>query len=253
MERVVALADLDPAWVQRSWNASLYEGKPMIVRVRVDGATGPGTEENALFLVTRLGDRSGSQGADGDRDGLSDEVELAIGSDPDAFDSDGDTIPDGFELYGTLTRPELADSDGDGTPDNVELDIDDVSIYSDDDGDGFLNGQEVASFNTNPNAIDSDGDGFGDDFEYFFCTEMNDPAHPDTDSDDDGQPDLFEMANGFDPHDESSHVADNDGDALPDFADYDDDSAWAAVPGHGDAVPAGPAHCVTGSIGGQNA
>ena len=131
MERVVALADLDPAWVQRSWNASLYEGKQVSVRTRSAGVTGPATPSDTQFIMITLGDRSGSQGVDRDRDGMSDEAELAIGTNPDAFDSDGDTLPDAFELFGTLTRPERADSDGDGTPDNVELNIDDVNIYSD--------------------------------------------------------------------------------------------------------------------------
>lgn len=241
--REAALADLDPIWVQRTRNATVYDGATTLWRVRVGAVTGPSTPASSMFVMLTCGDRSGSQGADRDRDGLSDEAETMIGSNPDAFDTDGDTIPDGFEVFGTGTRPELADSDGDGSPDNVELDLDDPEIYSDTDGDRLRNGQERASFGTSPTSIDSDGDAFGDDYEYYFWTAMNDPSDPDLDSDDDGQPDDFEVANGTDPASDGSTVPDADGDALPDFADEADQSVYATVPGHAGAVPAGGVEC----------
>ena len=237
-ERVAALSDLDPVWINRTRLAGLFDGRTCIARIRLDGSTGPATDENSDYVVFTLGDRSGSQGPDMDRDGISDEAELVIGSNPAAFDSDGDTIPDGFELFGVGTRPELADSDGDGTPDNLEVDLDDPLTYSDTDGDGLQDGQERASFGSDSSATDSDNDGFGDDFEYYFWTDMDDESDPDIDSDDDGQPDDFEMANGFDPNDADSHEADADGDALPDFSDAEDDMVYAFVPGHHGAVAA---------------
>ena len=237
-ERRTALSDVDGVWLRRTRIAGLGDGTQVIFRTRRGSASGAATEENASYLLLTLGDRSGSQGADRDRDGISDEAELAIGSNPDAADTDGDTIPDGFEAFGTGTRPELADSDGDGSPDNVELDLDSLATYTDTDGDGLLDGQERASFGSDPNAGDSDADGFGDDYEYYFWTAMNDATSPDLDSDDDGQPDSFEVANGFSPSDANSHEPDSDGDALPDFADPDDSESYAFVPGHQDAVPA---------------
>lgn len=252
-ERVTALGDLDPVWIDRTRLAGLFDGRTAVVRIRLDGSTGPATDENADFVVVTLGDRSGSQGADMDRDGLSDEAESVIGSDPAAFDSDGDTIPDGFEIFATGTRPERADSDGDGMADNLELNLDDPGIYSDTDGDGLTDGQERASFSSDPSAVDSDEDGFGDDYEYYFWTDMDDESDPDLDSDGDGQPDDFEMANGFDPNDGDSHEADGDGDALPDFADEDDSEVYAMVPGHGDAVPANSVDCGTNTRGGDRA
>ncbi len=236
----MALADLDPVWVDRTRKAGMYEGKKAIVRVRTAGATGPATPENAKFLTVTLGDRAGSQGVDTDRDGLSDEAETAIGTNPAVADTDGDTIPDGFEVFGCGTRAEHADSDGDGMPDNVELNLDDAAIYSDTDGDGFYDGQERASFGSKVDAIDSDGDGFGDDYEYYFATPVNDAAHPTQDADGDGQPDDFETANGADPQNADSSLSDSDGDALPDFADEDDSTAHARVEGRTgrQAVPA---------------
>lgn len=237
-ERVTALADLDPVWMRRTRIAGLYDGSQVVRRQRMGSSTGPATDENSDFLLITLGNRDGSQGADRDRDGLSDEAEVAMGLNPDAFDTDGDTIPDAFELFGTGTRAELADSDDDGTPDNEELDLDALAIYSDTDGDGLRNGQESASFGSDPTSGDSDADGFGDDYEFYFWTAMNDASDPDMDADDDGQPDDFEMANGFDPNDANSHEPDTDGDALPDFADADDMETYAWVAGHGGAVAA---------------
>jgi len=75
---------------------------------------------------------------DSDRDGLSDRNERELGTDRDAFDTDGDGLGDGLEAYGWLTNfasapcdqgndlsrvfgnPLLADSDEDGTDDRSE-------------------------------------------------------------------------------------------------------------------------------------
>ena len=64
-------------------------------------------------------------GADSDGDGLSDELEIDVfGTSPFLVDSDGDTIPDGVEAFGSngyLTAPALPDTDFDGVMDNVEI------------------------------------------------------------------------------------------------------------------------------------
>jgi Bacterial TSP3 repeat len=247
-QRLTALADLDSVWVDRTRKAGMLEGKKALCRIRTPGATGPATPANTQFILVTLGDRSGSQGVDTDRDGLSDEAEALIGTDPALADTDGDTIPDGFETFGTGTLPERADSDGDGVPDDVELNLDDVETYSDTDGDGLLNGQERAFFSSKVDALDSDRDGFGDDYEYYFATAMDDADHPTSDEDGDGQPDDFEVANGFDPNDASSGLADADGDALPDFVDEDDMAAHAMIEGRlgrRAGVPANSPDCNT--------
>lgn len=64
-------------------------------------------------------------GVDSDGDGLSDVLELDVfGTSPQLVDSDGDTIPDGVEAFGSngyLTAPALPDTDRDGADDNVEI------------------------------------------------------------------------------------------------------------------------------------
>ena len=246
-ERLSALADLDPVWVTRTQLAGMNNGKRMFARNRMLGITGASTRENSRPIVLLLGDRSGSQGLDTDRDGITDAAELIIGSDPNNFDTDGDTIPDGFEIFGTGTLPTRADSDGDGTPDNVELDLDDPTIYADTDGDGLMDGQERASFATDPTSIDSDGDGFGDDLEFRFGTAMNDPNDLDEDADGDGEPDDFEMANGTDPMSADSDASDIDGDDLPDWLDEDTLEA-ARVQGRRSAIPAGSVRVGDGNV-----
>ncbi|MCB9736245.1 MAG: hypothetical protein H6745_26970 [Deltaproteobacteria bacterium] len=54
--------------------------------------------------------------ADADGDGLVNQVEAALGTDPFRADTDGDGKPDGAEVDGTSNR----DSDGDGVPDALE-------------------------------------------------------------------------------------------------------------------------------------
>ncbi|MEM7384981.1 MAG: hypothetical protein AAF514_08545, partial [Verrucomicrobiota bacterium] len=60
---------------------------------------------------------------DSDGDGLSDEEEVALGTDPLAADSDGDGLDDGTEKNDLLTDPLLVDSDGDLWPDGVEVQL----------------------------------------------------------------------------------------------------------------------------------
>src|SRR5262249_27647766 len=61
---------------------------------------------------------------DSDNDGLTDEEELALGTDPNNPDTDGDGISDGNEVRGTLgfvTNPLKADTDGGGLSDGEEV------------------------------------------------------------------------------------------------------------------------------------
>ena len=80
-----------------------------------------------LAVVQRL---PGSSASDSDGDGLSDTLELSIGTDPFLVDTDGDGMSDGDELAfdGNMTQytagldpdPNNPDSDGDGLPDGVD-------------------------------------------------------------------------------------------------------------------------------------
>ncbi|MEZ4288442.1 MAG: OmpA family protein [Polyangiales bacterium] len=56
---------------------------------------------------------------DSDGDGLDDERERKLGTDPMSADTDGDGISDGVEVR-TNTNPLSVDTDSDGVPDNVE-------------------------------------------------------------------------------------------------------------------------------------
>jgi hypothetical protein len=249
-QRVAALSGIDPVWVERTRIASMYDGVEAYMRLRTPGATGPATRANTHPTLVILGDRSGSRGADRDRDGLSDEAEVRIGTNPDAFDTDGDTLPDAFEIFATGTLPTVTDTDGDGMPDAQELNLDDPNSYADTDGDGFKDGQERAAFNTDPRSVDSDGDGFGDDLEYFLGTAMNDSAQPTVDSDEDGEPDDYERANGTDPAGAGSKGADGDDDDVPDWLDPDSVMA-ARARGRQIAVPANSVDCNPNSRGGN--
>ena len=95
---------------------------------------------------------------DRDEDGLIDEDEVALGTDPDVADTDGDGVSDGDEV-GDPSDP--TDTDGDGVIDALD---------DDDDGDGLPSGYEGQD--------DTDGDGL--------------PNDRDTDSDDDGISDGVE-------------------------------------------------------------
>lgn len=58
---------------------------------------------------------------DDDNDGLPDELEGSLGSDPKVVDSDGDGVSDGDESLVWGTDPTQSDSDGDGVSDGAEI------------------------------------------------------------------------------------------------------------------------------------
>jgi hypothetical protein len=62
----------------------------------------------------------GPTGADRDGDGLSDNEEATLGTDPARADTDGDGLQDGEEVAGG-TDPTQGDTDGDGIPDGQEI------------------------------------------------------------------------------------------------------------------------------------
>jgi len=62
-----------------------------------------------------------SRQTDKDLDGLSDEEEKKLGTNPDNIDTDGDGIMDGDEIKIYHTDPLKADTDGDGYNDGYEV------------------------------------------------------------------------------------------------------------------------------------
>lgn len=124
---------------------------------------------------------------DSDNDGLSDLREMRFGSDPLDADSDGDRLNDGREI--TLgTNPMAADTDGDGTNDRAETRAGTLTNL-DEDHDGKADWLEDLDHLRNVDdmglidgtAVDSDGDGLSDVTETFFT--HTDPNNPDTDLD----------------------------------------------------------------------
>ena len=136
---------------------------------------------------------------DTDNDGLDDQKEEMIGTDPNNPDTDGDGLKDGDEisLYGT--NPLLSDTDGDGFNDGDEIDSgfdprQKDTVLEDSDQDGIYDLIEIGR-GYNPSNPDTDGDGLadGDELNVFGTS----PVLVDTDGD--GYPDGQEIADGFNP------------------------------------------------------
>ena len=123
-----------------------------------------------------------AKAVDSDGDGLTDDEELRIGTDPHNWDTDGDGLSDGDEVNVHKTNPLNPDTDGDGLTDGEE-----VLTYKTDpknpdtDGDGLLDGDEVKTYKTNPLDPDTDRDGLKDGEEV--VTYKTNPLNPDTDGD----------------------------------------------------------------------
>ncbi|CAA6805048.1 MAG: Cadherin [uncultured Thiotrichaceae bacterium] len=132
------------------------------------------------------------QDEDRDGDGVIDDIENDIGTDPDSADSDGDGVPDGVEIGNDSDQP--LDTDDDGIINALD---------TDDDNDTVLTVDENYNGGT-PEDDNTDQDGL--------------PDYLDKDDDGDGLLTINENYNGGTPEND-----DTDGDDLPDYLDKDDD------------------------------
>ncbi|MDX1804054.1 MAG: Ig-like domain-containing protein [Alcanivorax sp.] len=171
--------------------ATLADGSQAVTVTATDDAGNSATGNGTLTV-----DSSGGPNGDPDGDGLTNQQEQQLGSDPNNPDTDGDGIRDGDEVGADPSSPK--DIDGDGIPDY--LDPDDVpgdSNGNDSDNDGIADDIECPDF-AGAGCPDSDGDGLAD--------------YLDDDDDNDGIPTLTEGSQ-----------RDTDGNGVPDYLDADDD------------------------------
>ena len=149
------------------------------------------------FTLTYIGTPDTSN-VDTDGDGLTDDYESSIGTDPNNWDTDGDGLSDQEEDQNYGTDPNTSDTDGDGISDGEEINNYGTDpATADTDGDGLNDGDEVNN-STDPSSPDTDGDGVQDGSDAF-------PSDPneDTDTDGDGTGDNADGA----PNDPNSTTA----------------------------------------------
>lgn len=115
---------------------------------------------------------------DRDNDGLKNEYEEKLGTNPEIADTDGDGLSDGTEVMLTHTNPLLPDTDSDGILDGEETLTNPLKADSDDDG---LNDAIEKARGTDPLRADTDGDEISDADEVLRYG--TDPLNNDTDDD----------------------------------------------------------------------
>jgi outer membrane protein OmpA-like peptidoglycan-associated protein len=144
-----------------------------------------------------------------DGDGLTNDEEKALGTNPLNPDTDGDGLSDGDEVHKYKTDPLNPDTDGDGCTDGEEvLKYKTNPLNKDTDGDGLTDCEEIKTYHTDPLKVDTDGDGCTDGEEVL--TYHTDPLNQDTDGD--GLTDCEEVKTY---HTDPLKV-DTDGDGLSD-------------------------------------
>ncbi|KGK28695.1 hypothetical protein EL45_19440, partial [Cellulophaga sp. E6(2014)] len=168
----------------------------------LDSGSFPTLLDEDVISIT-VTDPSGNTGigsvtisVDTDGDGINDNEETSLGTDPSNPDTDGDGISDGQEVNTDATNPLDDCSSINGSP------LGD----SDCDNDGLTTDQEVAA-GTDPDNPDSDNDGLSDGEEIALGTDPNN-----ADSDGDGIIDGQEVVDNTNPLDDCDH---NGGKALP--------------------------------------
>lgn len=139
-------------------------------RIRIDIAS-----TNALPIATPpvgytglVSSVSGDAGLDADNDRLTNLQEYQANTDPNNPDTDGDGIPDWWEVAyntGATIANAFADTDGDGLNNLLEFQLESRPDLADTDGDGYSDYDEYQVYGTNPNSTDTDGDGMPDKWE----------------------------------------------------------------------------------------
>ena len=143
---------------------------------------------------------------DSDLDGLSDDEEGLLGTDPANPDSDGDGLSDGEEVAAGLDPLDgtdaALDADGDGLTNAEEVGLGTDPFNADTDGDGLTDGDEVDVHLTDPLLTDTDGDGLTDGDEV--NVHLTDPNVADTDGGgrDDGTEVNLDGTDPLDPADD---------------------------------------------------
>ncbi len=91
-----------------------YEGQSgnLVITLVSQGQTNAVVQIDQIQLITN---------DDPDHDGLTTAQEIALGTDPLKYDTDGDGISDGDEVNIYHTNPLMADTDGDGISDGAEM------------------------------------------------------------------------------------------------------------------------------------
>ncbi len=172
------------------------DGLPDTYETEVVGTDPQDPDSDSPNVDEDVGDNGVIDGLeDFDDDNVTNYHEGRFDTDPFAADTDGDGLPDRFEVQYPALDQTSADTDDDGVTDS-EWDVDD---------DGLTNYEEYEA-GTNPLLADEDGDGLNDSRELEVGT---DPRDPDTDGD--GLLDGEEIELGTDPL-----VADTDGDGVDD-------------------------------------
>jgi len=204
-------------------------------RRRDSDGGGRGDGEEVLFDGTNPLLRSDDL-LDSDGDGLTNALEVLLGTNPFSADTDGDLLTDAQEnpnsdaisrgdgnengifepQLGEETDPTRFDTDDDGLSDGLELQLGTDPFDPDSDDDGWSDGDEYAASIDeltclSPTQADSDHDGLND------GAERDAGLNPcNADSDGDGVLDAVEISDGTDPADPGSVGLDGDGDRLSD-------------------------------------
>ncbi len=187
--------------------------------IKLGNANNP-DKSHHLLETRHIGKRptSDTLEMDGDGDGLSEFIEIVLGTNPEKFDSDSDTWGDGHDNCPLTANSYQLDFDKDKAGNACDFD---------DDNDGVLDENDVFPLNANE-SVDTDKDGIGNnadtDDDNDLVLDVDDAfpldANESMDADKDGVGDNADNC----PKDFNANQLDTDLDQQGDLCDIDDDN-----------------------------
>ncbi|OLZ42512.1 hypothetical protein A6E15_16770 [Natrinema saccharevitans] len=140
---------------------SLAAGNPSVSDTDGDGLN-DSVEAQYSFLNPFVTDSSGNgvsdPAADRDGDGLSNEEEISLGTNPRYSDTDGDGLTDLEEVREYDTDPRSADTDDDGLSDSEEFELETDPLDPDTNANGVVDGNETYTTSTSNESVGVDLD-----------------------------------------------------------------------------------------------
>lgn len=125
---------------------TIYAEAPSGKKIKKEVSVVNISEDSDTKFLGGLLEEDVDENTDSDKDTIPDKKEEELGTNPYSLDSDGDGLPDNYEIDESKTDPLIKDTDKDGLNDGAEVDLSLDPLKEDSKGDGIKDGNRSVSY-----------------------------------------------------------------------------------------------------------